>query len=147
MLLAGCKTTGVPSWVRQHPVHPDYYTGVGIARKLPGQTNHLARARDEALSEIASNIAINIISESILKTIQEAGIQKETFEANITSNTKALLESYELVETWENDKEFRAYYRLSKRLHQENVSRRFLLIAERAGRLYDEGNRAETNGN
>lgn len=147
LFMPGCKTSRLPQWVKQHPVHPDYYTGVGIARKLPGQTDHVARARDEALNEIASNIAVNIMSESILKTVQEAGVLKETFEATITSNTKALLEGYELVETWENDKEFRAYYRLSKSLHQENMRRRFIQIAERAGRYFDEGKRAEVNGN
>lgn len=147
LFMPGCQTTRLPQWVKQHPVHPDYYTGVGIARKLPGQTDYVARARDEALNEIASNIAINIMSESTLKTIQEAGVLKETFEANITSTTKAMLEGYELVETWENEKEFRAYYRLSKRLHQENMKRRLMQVAERASRYFDEGKRAEANGN
>lgn len=146
VIVNGCKTSGLPQWIRQHPVHPDYYIGVGIARKIAGQTDHAARARENALNEIASNIAVNIMSESNLMIIQEAGVLRETFIANITSNTKAVLEGYELVDVWENDKEYRAFYRLSKRKHSENVSRRLMLVAGRAGRLFDEGFRAENSG-
>lgn len=144
--MISCVTTSQPRWVRQHPVDTQYYTGVGIANKIPGQSDHTSRAREMALYEIASNIATSIISESNLQIVQEAGIHRETFIANITTTTQAGLEGFELVDTWENPREYRVYYRLSKAKHEEILERRLLHAARRVDRFYSEGRKAEMDG-
>mgnify|MGYP002620383884 CR=1 FL=1 len=145
-ILVSCATTSHPQWVRQHPVDTHYYIGIGIAQKIPGQGDHATRAREMALNEIASNIATSIISESNLQVVQEAGVHRETFIASIASKTKAELEGFELMDTWENSQEFRAYYRLSKALYQENLNRRLKQTAMQVDRFYSEGRKAETAG-
>jgi hypothetical protein len=144
--MISCFTTSQPRWVRQHPVDTQYYTGIGIANKIPGQSDHTSRAREMALYEIASNIATSIISESNLQIVQEAGIHRETFIANITTTTQAGLEGFELVDTWENPREYRAYYRLSKLKHKDILEHRLQHAALRVGHFYSEGRKAELAG-
>jgi hypothetical protein len=143
ILLPACKTTKAPLWVSQYPVDNAYYTGIGIVEKKPGISNYSTEARKLALAEIAESIAVSVVSESKLKTFQETGIYRETFITNIITQTQAQLEDYELVEVWENDREFRAYYRLSKVKYKQWLDNRLSQIARRASRLYAEGMQSE----
>lgn len=145
-LMVSCVTTSQPRWVKQHPVDIDYYIGIGVANKIPGQGDHAARAREMALHEISSNIATSVISESSLQIAQEAGVHRETFITNITTKTQADLEGYELVDTWENSEEYRVYYRLAKAKYREILERRLAHAARRVDRFYTEGRKAELAG-
>ena len=106
---------GQPAWVTNFPQHPDYYTGVGVAEKKPGSSQYIQMARDQALEQIASGIAVTITSEASQRILEQAGIVKESFKLTVISMTRAELQGYELVDTWENENEYWVYYRLNKK--------------------------------
>lgn len=142
-----CKTVIPPGWVQQQPVDQSFYIGIGIVQKIPGQTNHIAKARENALNEISSNISVSLLSESNLRIVQEAGMHQESFYTIINTQTKADLEGYELVDVWENKNEFRVYYRLSKSYYHELLRKKLEQAIMRAVRLFEEGQNAENSGN
>jgi hypothetical protein len=129
LLLASCASgrktpshaelmKGAPSWVLQTPNHPMYYYGVGMAAKTP-HLDHRERARQNALSELASSISVNISSSSVLNQFEADNSYSEFYRDNIRMSTEKFLQGYELVENWENDRQYWVYYRLSKTRYEQ----------------------------
>ena len=120
LLLAGTFTffssfvKGQPEWVSKTPLKSNYFIGVGGAEKISGSSGHIQKARDRALEQIASGIAVTITSEASQKLLDQAGIVKEKFEITITSMARAELQGYELVDSWENEDEYWVYFQLHK---------------------------------
>jgi len=108
-----------PDWIEKHPISSIYYIGIGVAQKEKDNRDYIQKAKDKALKEIASEITITISSEVISKIIEKSGVIEEDFKSQIRSTTEAALEGYELVDTWEDKKEYWVYYRLSKVLYEE----------------------------
>jgi len=104
---------GSPAWVNQTPNQPSYYHGVGMSVKS-GQHDFRERARQNALSELASGISVNISATSVLNQFEIDRASSEFFRDNIRMSTQQYLEGYELVENWENDLQYWVYFRLSK---------------------------------
>lgn len=110
-----------PEWVKNYPIDPGYYTGIASAPLHPFNTDHIAQARDAALSEMAASITVQIVSESE-STIRENNLFfSQSFEERITSFTEQQLEGYELVDTWEGENQYWVYYRLSKAEYQRQL--------------------------
>lgn len=103
-----------PSWIEQRPVDAEYYIGIGYASKVKNPTDYQKLARDNALSDIASQIKVQISSSVIQQVVEKAGMLAEDFKSYVRSSTKAELEGYELVDSWENNEDYWVYYRLSK---------------------------------
>ncbi|MFW5707899.1 MAG: LPP20 family lipoprotein [Bacteroidota bacterium] len=136
------QVSAQPSWVTQTPVCPDHYIGIGSASKTPGSSEHIARARDMALEQIASGIAVTITGEASQHIIDQSGMVRETFESNISSMVKTDLKDYELADSWENDNQYWVYYRLSKTKYRLNHERQKKVVASRAFDMLIQGEQA-----
>lgn len=129
LILISCSSTknltyeelmaGAPAWVRQTPNSPDYYHGVGMASKVTSPVDFREVARQNALSELASGISVNISSTSVLNQFEFDDNYSEYFRDNIKLTTQQYLEGYELVDNWENAQQYWVYYRLSKSRFKE----------------------------
>jgi len=102
-----------PEWVRQTPNHPAWYHGVGRSVKTI-QPDFRERARQNALSELAGGISVNISSSSVLNQFELDNSYNEFFRDNIKVSVQQYLEGFEMVEEWETDDQYYVYYRLSK---------------------------------
>ena len=104
-----------PEWVRSRPITDQYYIGVGRSSKAlpePYET-----AKKNALNELASEISVIVEGNSLLHSIESRQRFDESFTSTIKMRTSEQLEGFELVDSWENDKEYWVYYRLSKAEH------------------------------
>lgn len=105
---------GAPSWVKSGPNTPGYYHGVGMASKTGTSDDYREVARQNALSNLASGISVNISSSSVLNLYEFENNYSEYYRENIQMNTQEYLEGYELVEKWESETQYWVYYKLSK---------------------------------
>ncbi|MFC1887681.1 LPP20 family lipoprotein [Candidatus Cloacimonadota bacterium] len=109
-----------PNWVKERPIENEYYIGIGVSQKVKGSNDHIQLAKDDALKNLASEIEIKISSEVVSSVIEKSGIVEDELRAKIVSTTKAELEDYKLVDTWENKKEYWVYYRLARDTYELN---------------------------
>lgn len=129
ILMASCSSSkslsyeelmeGAPGWVRQTPNQTGYYHGVGMATKAGTPDDYREVARQNALSELAAGISVNISSTSVLSQYEFNNEYSEYYRDNIQLTTEQQLEGYELVENWENPQQYWVYYRLSKSKFQQ----------------------------
>lgn len=101
-----------PNWVQQKPIENFYYSGIGMAVK--SGNNYQAIAKNNALNDLASEISVQINSTSVLYQIESNEQFREDFRANTRLSSIENIEGFELVDSFENGREFWVYYRLSK---------------------------------
>ena len=103
-----------PKWVKNRPVSSEYYIGISVVKK--GVENYMQLAKNKALEDLASQISIQISSNSVLTQFEDNTSFKEEFESQVKTSLVQDLEGYELVASWNNKKgkEYWEYYRLSK---------------------------------
>jgi len=101
-----------PKWVSARPIDNNYYIGIGKANKK--NADYMQIAKNNALSDIISEISVNISSNSILHQLEDNSGYKEKYEAFIQTSVKDDIENYEIVDSWSNKDEYWVYYRLSK---------------------------------
>jgi len=129
MILVACKgqravqvvnlpdSTLMPLWLQERPVSSSDYVGIGLGNKRG--TDYQETAKKNALNDLASEISVTIEGNSLLYTLDRRYKFEEEFTATIQATTSELLEGYELVDSWANDKEYWVYYRLNKAKHAE----------------------------
>ncbi|GAB1467570.1 hypothetical protein MASR2M64_02430 [Candidatus Cloacimonadota bacterium] len=112
-VVAGCSMASKePSWVTQRPADPAYYNAVvRFTKKVP---NYAEMARDNALREISTQISVQIDSDIYLKETEDNGIPSAELISQIRSSSRNKLNDIQLYGSYENDKDYWAYYRLSK---------------------------------
>lgn len=134
-----------PDWVTNRPIDKEFYIGVGHASKVKGSNDHIEKATSEALKNLASEITINISGEVVSSMIEKSGILEEELKSKIRSTTQAELEGYELVEQWQDKKDYWIYYRLSKIKYQlarkEKINKAISLALD----LFSKGKTYEQN--
>jgi hypothetical protein len=108
----------IPDWVREKPVSDKYYIGIGEAPKTDKDYRNISK--NNALSDLASEIMVNISSEFIHKLTEKSGMVEEDVRKQVRSSTKANIEGYELVEVWDDGESYWSYYRLSKARYAAN---------------------------
>lgn len=128
-----------PDWVKQRPVDPAYYIGIGVAVKTGDGKEYLQSAKQAALSDLASEITVNISSELIDIAVEQSGLSEEQVRQEIRTTTAAELEGYELIDTYENTNEYWVYYRLSRATYAANKQKRIDNAVNLAMNLYDKG--------
>lgn len=108
-----------PDWVKNYPVNESYYTGIGIANKSKNPVNYIQVAQQNALQNLASQIKVNIATQSVfLQMEREYGFEEE-FKSDIKIKAEEHLEGYELKGTHQQGDEYWIYYSLSKRKYTE----------------------------
>lgn len=111
-----------PDWLTNRPVDNNFYIGIGISSK--NNKNFIKRAKEDALSELSSEIVVNVTSEIINKIVEKSGIVKEELESFIKTSTQTELEDFELMGMWESDRDYWVYYRLSKELYESEKQKK-----------------------
>jgi len=102
-----------PSWVSSRPISSSYYVGIGLSQKAPG-VNHQRVAKENALSDLASEIEVNVKSNSLLYTLEREYKFEQEFRETIKTQTNLDLEDFEVVDSWEDQNAYWVYYRLDK---------------------------------
>lgn len=125
-LLFSCSTqTSIarrraPKWVKERPITPEYYIGIASVHKDADQDNYMQIAKNQALQDLASEISVNISSNSILNQFENEVEFKEEFESHTRTSIVQNLEGFEMVSSWDNkrENEYWVYYRLSKNKYE-----------------------------
>lgn len=143
-LLAGCagskKSTQVPvspQWVQARPTSQIYYVGIGSARKTADPNGYMQAAKQSALADLASDISINISSNSVLSAFETQQRFFEDYSSTIKADAQKELEGYEIVETWEDVSNYWVYYRLSKDLYKKQVDEKKQKATAKSLDFYD----------
>ncbi|MDY0150665.1 MAG: LPP20 family lipoprotein [Candidatus Cloacimonas sp.] len=117
LLLTACSLAKKePVWVLQHPVDSGFYTAV--IRTSKQAPNYTDTARDNALREISTQISVQIDSDIALKETEANGIASSELVSQIRSSSRNKLANIQLAGSYETDKEYWAFYRLSKSDYQ-----------------------------
>lgn len=141
------KKKTVPAWVGGTALNePGYYTGVGYAPKVKRQNNHVQKAREDALNELAAAVSVQIHSSNTWITIENNDRISEDYRSLIQSRVSTELEGVEQVESYEDKKGYWVYYRLSKLAHAATVHQRKMLAAQKSLSIYELAQKAELSG-
>lgn len=113
LLLSSCAIgQKEPAWVQQHPTESAYYNAVvRINKRAP---NYVDLARDNALKDISMQISVVIDSKVALTEGETNGIPSAEIVNQIRSSSRNKLASVQLAGSYQTDKDYWAYYRLSK---------------------------------
>ncbi len=135
----------VPNWVSSRPNNGFKYVGVGVADKIKS-SNYQIEAKKNALYDLASEIKVDISTNSVLYTVQNNNNFNENFNSLIKLSSSDNIEGYTLVDTYENDKQYWVYYQLDKQEYQNQKARKKQQIITKASNLitasfYDEKNK------
>ena len=101
-----------PAWVLAMPPGDLDYIGIGSCPKA--RADFQESAKKNALNDLASEISVRVEGNSLLSSLDTRTNFSETYNSTIRTTTNEQLEGYELVDTWQNDREYWAYYRLGK---------------------------------
>lgn len=132
-----------PGWVQKKPVEAGYYIGIGSAKKVGTPLQYIREAKEDALADLASEIAIQISSSSVLRTIETEYGNSQTFSQRIETQSSDYLEGFEPVEEYETEKLFWVYYRIGKTEYQKAKARKKEAAVAAALARYRAGNTAE----
>jgi len=128
-----------PDWVQKRPVNPAFYVGIGVAQKAGENRDYIQQAKNAALSDLSSEITVNISSELVATAVEQSGLSEEQVRQEIKATTQSELEDYELMDTWEDRSEYWVYYRLSKSLYAAKKQARLDNAVSLASDLYGNG--------
>ena len=95
-----------------------YYVGIGHGTK-DGTSNYIQAAKKSALEDLVSEIKVNVSSTSVLSQIDANKEFQEKYEQIIQTSAADEIEEYEQVGTWEDERNYWLYYRLSKQRYKE----------------------------
>lgn len=111
-----------PDWVRQRPVNTMYY--IGIARVEKSEKDYMEKAKSRALRDLISEIKVNVSAHSLLSTLEQNGMVKSDYKEIIQTESSEKIEKYELVDSWQNEKEYWVYYQLNKFDYEDYITQR-----------------------
>jgi len=108
-----------PEWVKQKPIIPGYYIGVASVKKVGTSAQYIAKARQEALTDLAEGVSSNVSSTSVLHSIETEYGFSESFDQKIQISTDDYLEGFDPVESYENETSYWVYYKIAKSTYHE----------------------------
>lgn len=108
-----------PDWVKQKPYIQGYYVGVGSVKKIGTSAEYTAKARQEALTDLAEEVSSNVSATSVLHTIETQYGHSETFDQRIEVSTDDYLEGFEPVAFYETPDSYWVYFKIEKSTYHE----------------------------
>lgn len=132
-----------PDWVKSRPASDEYYIGIGMANTF--ENNYIKVAKNNALTDMISEISVNISSNSVLRQFEDKSGFSEEFESITKTQIKDELEGYKMVDSWEGDGTYWVYYRLSKEKYQRMKREKLERAKELAKDFYEKAREAEQN--
>lgn len=126
MFLASCAAKkqaaefeAQPDWVKQKPIISGYYVGISSVKKIGTSAQYIAKARQEALADLAESVSSTVSSTSVLRSIETEYGLSETFDQKIQVSTDDYLEGFDPVDFYENESSYWVYYKIAKSTYQE----------------------------
>lgn len=132
-----------PDWVQTHPVSDEAYVGVGMAPL--SDADHVRKATQNALADMASQIALKVDDQSFLHTVDVDGRSRQLFEDKIKNSLTAWIEGHELVDSYRSDRNYYVYYKLSKKNYALHVEERRRQVSESGYEYLSQGQEAEAS--
>lgn len=123
-----------PIWVSSRPNNGFKYVGIGFAEKDKGG-NYQMEAKKNALYDLASEIKVDISSNSVLYTIQNNNNFNQNFNSLIKLSNSDNIEGYILVDSYENEKQYWVYYQLDKEEYANQKAKKKQQIISKACNL------------
>lgn len=125
-----------PLWVSSRPNNGFKYVGIGFSDKSKSNLYQM-EAKKNALYDLSSEIKVDISSNSVLYSVQNDNKFNENFNSLIKLSNNDNIEGYQLVDSYENDKQYWVYYILDKQEYanqkalkkQQTITRASNLIA------------------
>ena len=68
-LLGNLEAQERPDWVKQRPVSSMHYIGIACVSK--SEKDYMQKAKQQALNDLISEIKVNVVSTSLLHTLEE----------------------------------------------------------------------------
>lgn len=133
------ETNPKPHWVQSKPSSSIYFHGIGIAQKQAGSADHMETAKKNALSDLASEIKVNVSSNSILYTLERDYKFESEFIETIRTSTNEDLEGYEVADTWENESQYWIFYRLNRADYYAKKEAEKKAVMDNAADFYQKG--------
>lgn len=134
-----------PAWVNTHPVSDEEYVGIGMASLA--EADYQQKATQNALTDIASQIAVKLENNSFLHTVDVDGKARQLFEDKIQSSLTAWLEGQELKDSYQSDKTYYVYYVLNKKEYAKRSASRRSQVLESGMDYLNKGRNAEADMN
>ncbi len=108
-----------PDWVKQKPIIPGYYVGIASVKKVGTSAQYIAKARQQALADLAESVSSSVSATSVLHSIETEYGVAETFDQKIQISTDDYLEGFDPVSSYENESSYWVYYKISKMTYHE----------------------------
>lgn len=126
----------VPSWVQSKPQDPFAYIGIGVAR-VQQDGSHLQTAKTAALSDLSSEISVEISSMSLLHQMEFNRRFREEFRAQTEITSSENVEGFEQVDSYEKDGYYWVQYRLDRGIYAQIRADRKQAAISRALNYYN----------
>ena len=110
----------VPQWVTKRPVDNSKYIGIGVAPV--SDPDHRNIAVTNAMLDIASQISVNVESNSFMQTLDVDGRSRELFEEKVNSKVAANISGHELKDTYQSKTHYYVYYELDRKKYEKFVA-------------------------
>ena len=118
------KSDDRPDWIKNRPYGSFDYIGIGASSKVRNPDEYMKVAKNNALSDLSSEISITVKSNSFLYVLDRKYKFDEEFTQGIQTFSDQNLEGFEFVDSYETEFEYWVYYRLNKALYKENFEKR-----------------------
>jgi len=128
-----------PNWVKQKPIISGYYIGISSVKKVGTSAQYIAKARQEALTDLAESVSSNVSSTSVLHSIETEYGFSESFDQRINVSTDDYLEGFDPVDFYENEGSYWVYYKIAKSTYHEMKEKKKKEAIETALAKYQSG--------
>lgn len=135
----------VPQWIKQRPISEKDYIGIGMAPLT--DSNYIDVAKQNAMSDIASQIATKVDANAFMHTVDVDGKSRELFEEKITNTMQAWIEGADIVDTYKDASHYYVYYILNKDTHRKNAEARRSEAISKGTDYYVKGKAAQEGMN
>ncbi len=123
-----------PIWVSSRPNSGFKFVGIGFAEKKAG-SNYQLEAKKNALFDLVSEIKVDINSNSLLYTVQNNNTFNENFTSLIQLSNTDNIEGYQMIDSYENEKQYWVYYQLDKAEYAQQKEKKKLQTINAASAL------------
>ncbi len=121
-----------PQWVKTRPINGMYYIGIAKVNKSSYPSNYIEAAKKIALNDLASEISVQIQSNSIVSSFEDNAGYRSEFSRYIKMEMTKDLSGYQQQGSFETDELYMVYYRLSKAKWAEIQAKKKNAAADRA---------------
>lgn len=132
-------------WIKTKPASTDYYIGIGSASVKVQDYQQIAKKN--ALQDLLGEIKITVNSTSVLQQIDKDKKFKEQYETNIKTTVADEIQNFELADSHEESGQYYVYYRLSKKVYEQQKQANLERSEKFALQFFDKAVNVQQSGN